>query len=388
MQHNLCLALLVWLMSFIGTRQVNGQARAASQSGTLSAIALDAAEGMIHLDVVVTDKAGKPVSGLGPGDFTLLDNGQSGKILSFHAYDSISAIPNPPVEVILVIDTLDLPSNLARSERYAVEAFLRQNGGHLAQPASVFLLSEMGLWSVGQSSNDGNALAAELIHNRDLVMVRPVRSGARANFPDVLGMKDAASLAALKALGEITTAERRKPGRKLLLWVGPGWGVGSGEYTDSSSSKEQVFGTICWFSTLLRESRTVLYSFSVGETDPLGHRYLDYLHEEQSAKRASFMSLNRKVLAAQSGGRVLDKDDDLVREIESCVREASIFYTLSFNPARTDSPDEFHALQVQVANSNLIAHTNNGYYDQPYYSDPPNPLLKRVSVEQDRKSVV
>ncbi len=38
------------------------------------------------------------------------------------------------------------------------------------------------------------------------------------------------------------------------------------------------------------------------------------------------------VLAVQSGGRVLGPDDNLVSQIDSCVQEASAFYTLIYKP--------------------------------------------------------
>ena len=79
------------------------------------------------------------------------------------------------------------------------------------------------------------------------------------------GLASPPSLDALQALGAIATAERRKPGRKLLLWVGPGSGLGSGVYNEAPGPREDTFYTICWFSTLLREARIALYSFSVGE---------------------------------------------------------------------------------------------------------------------------
>src|ERR1700722_8452956 len=41
----------------------------------------------ISIDVVVTDKSGKPVPGLQQQDFTLLDDKQPQPILSFHATD-------------------------------------------------------------------------------------------------------------------------------------------------------------------------------------------------------------------------------------------------------------------------------------------------------------
>jgi hypothetical protein len=90
-----------------------------------------ATEGLIKLDVVVTDQSGKSVAGLKPTDFTLLDNEQPQKILSFETFNGEAIKPDPPVEVILVIDTVNLPTNqipLAKSE---ADKFLRRNHGHL-----------------------------------------------------------------------------------------------------------------------------------------------------------------------------------------------------------------------------------------------------------------
>jgi hypothetical protein len=47
--------------------------------------------GLIHLDVVVTDESGKPVTGLGATDLTLFDNGQR----FFPFKDSMGFLPSP-----------------------------------------------------------------------------------------------------------------------------------------------------------------------------------------------------------------------------------------------------------------------------------------------------
>ena len=288
--------------------------------------------------------------------------------------------PNLRVKVILVIDTLDIPKDLITNERTSVEAFLCQDGGHLAQPVSIFTLAESGLWQVAETSSDGNALAAQVAHNHQSALIRSFRG--RLGTSPTLGDDDPPFLEGMKALGDIATAERRKPGRKLLLWVGPGWGKGSGAYAEGTGPKAQTLYTITWFSTLLREARIALYSFAVGETDPLFQSYKSYLQGVESAQNASYMNVYRKVLAVQSGGRVLDRSDDLVREIESCIREASVFYTLSFDPPHADHPDEYHALKVQIGRPGLTARTNTGYYNQPYYADQPEPATRLVTVEQ------
>lgn len=57
----------------------------------------------ITLDVVVDDKSGKPVTGLGQQDFTLLDNKQPQKILSFEVLQAGPATVDPPVDVVLLV---------------------------------------------------------------------------------------------------------------------------------------------------------------------------------------------------------------------------------------------------------------------------------------------
>lgn len=173
--------------------------------------ASDPGVGLIKLDVLVTDKSGAPIPGLLSTDFALLENGSPNRILSFHTE------PEPPVEVILVIDTLQIPVGLASIERTSVEAFLRSNGGHLAQPVSIFTMLDTGLWQVAEPSTDGNALATQVAHNGEVALTYKFR-----------GLASPPSLDALQALGAIATAERRKPGRKLLLWVGPGSGLEAG----------------------------------------------------------------------------------------------------------------------------------------------------------------
>lgn len=335
--------------------------------------AADSAQGLINLDVVVTDNSGKPISGLGPEDFALLDNGQPQTIISFHEFDGISFKPDPPVVVILLIDTIKMPFDLAALEREEVERFLRRNGGHLGQPVSIFGLSDSGFWTQAQPSDDGNSLAAEIASDK-LMFIR-----RRQLFQDPDG------LLGLKALGYIATADRRIPGKKLLLWIGPGWNIGSATDFETRDPKSHTFHTIYWFSTLLREARISLFSFTVGQSAP-GTRsdvYMRFLNGVESAQQASIKNLDRKVLAVQSGGRVLGPGNDLVvGQIDDCVQEGRAFYTLSFNPSHADRPAEYHSLQVQIGQPGLTARTNTGYYDQPFYSDQPNLAARRVTVEQ------
>ncbi len=97
------------------------------------------------------------------------------------------------------------------------------------------------------------------------------------------------------------------------------------------------------------------------------------------------MNSVRKVLAVQSGGRVVEGSLDLVKEIQSCTQDDGYFYRISFDPLRADHPDEYHDLKVEVNRPGLTARTTTGYYDQPYYSTDQIPAPKRISIEQLQK---
>jgi hypothetical protein len=91
----------------------------------------DPTQGMIRLDVTVTDKNGRPVTGLRQQDFTLKDNGQPAKIVSWPAFDGVTATPDPSVEVILVIDELNLPAALVSAANDEARKFLQQTEANL-----------------------------------------------------------------------------------------------------------------------------------------------------------------------------------------------------------------------------------------------------------------
>jgi VWFA-related protein len=165
--------------------------------------------------------------------------------------------------------------------------------------------------------------------------------------------------------------EARRPGRKLLIWVGPGWPMlDSDNYLFSDKDQQRYFDTIVETSSRLREARITVYS--VHAADPgLGampdrrFMYQGFLKGVKSSQQADTGNLALKVLALQSGGRILGPDNDLAGQINSCIAEVNAFYTLSFDPPHANHPDEYHDLKVQVEQPGLTVRTNTGYYNQP-----------------------
>lgn len=201
---------------------------------------LDLNSGMIRLDVVVQDGSGNPVEGLTQQDFTVLDNARHAKIRSFQAFGA-AARPSPPVEVILMVDELNMADLQISAEEHEAEDFLRQNHGHLRQPVSVYWIDKDGLSTSGPPSYDGNVLADEIRHRgeRNLIWKTPSVAADLGKLARA-GKVDKKPLYSVIALGSIAIAQRRRPGRKVMFWLGHGWqfetlGVSGGGREPSTS---------------------------------------------------------------------------------------------------------------------------------------------------------
>lgn len=282
-----------------------------------------APEGRTRLDVMVTDTAGKPVSSLGQQDFTLLDDGRPEKIASFFSFNGNTATPDTPVEIILVIDLVNLPFQQVSFVRGEVTKFLRQSGGHLSQPVSIYLLSNAGSRVLPEPSTDGKVLAETLDQNKGGIHTITSAMGLE-------GQEERFQLS-VRELQTIVADEVRKPGRKLLIWIGPGWPMLVHPELDHYSERDQVgnFATIVELSTRMREARIALYGVAPANVDGGDSMqlflYKDYLKGVKSPRQAGPGNLGLDVLATQTGGRILGPDNDLVGQINRCVADANVF---------------------------------------------------------------
>jgi len=318
-------------------------------------------EGRIHLDVLVIDSTGRPIPDLGPQDFKLLDNNQPTRILSFRSFDGVIVKPNPPVEVILLFDTVNLPLQQVAFARQEIAKFLRQNSGHLAQPVSIMLLTEAGLRVQPRPSVDGNALVTVLEQIKSGVHSINSAMGAEGDLERYQ--------LSLRQIATIAENEATRPGRKLLIWVGPGWPMlDSNSFSFSSKDRIHYFDAIVELTNKLREARIAVYSVAPQNVESDGLRrfmYQDFLKGVLSPQKADTGNLALKVLVLHSGGRILGPDNNLAEQINACIADANAFYTISFNPPRAGHADEYHDLKVQVTQPALAIRTTTGYYNEP-----------------------
>lgn len=394
MRHSVSLlALLCWTPAIAGAQQAKLPAQvqpqvwppaqgAAQPQGTTApqstpvpaqvpaapqqaAPAPEAASGQIQLNVVVTGKAGEPISGLNRSDFTLLDNNHPVDIESFHAYGGSQAASETPQQIILVIDSVNIGFQEVSYSRYGIDQFLRNDGGRLAQPVSIYWYTDNGGLEDGEGpTTDGNALAAQLDTNEGKLRTLNRSAGA-------WGAIERFEMS-VRVIENIAEQAARQPGRKLLIWIGPGWPILDNPNMQMSWKDEQgLFRNIVELSTLIRQAQMQIYSVTPGMPNNFTYLYQSYIKGVKKPSQVALPDLDLKVLAVQSGGQAMSPSNDLASEIGKCARDASAYYTISFTPAHADEPNQYHELKLHVDKPGLTARTNTGYYSDPDWKTQP-----------------
>lgn len=317
------------------------------------------ATGDMTLNVVVTQKSGPPVSGLEQADFTVLVNKVPQTITGFQPMRGREA----PVEVIMVIDDVNTGIEHIAYERSEIDKFFKLDGGKLSYPMALAFVTDQGIKLQESFSTDGNALAAAL-DQYTLNLHTILRSGGIYSAEERFDVS-------MKSLYELLTHEATRPGRKLILWMSPGWpllsGAGVQEQIDNRQ-QQQIFKEVMELSSLMRQANVTLYSI-----DPLGAAdfgtrsfwWQDYTKGLNKTSQAEWGDLALQVLAVQSGGMVLQTGNDITQYVQRCVSDAQAYYQISFVPTLEQKKNEvYHHIEVKVNKGGLTARTRQGYYTQ------------------------
>jgi len=337
--------------------------------GPLSASDPVARDGLFSIDVVVADSAGNPVSDLGPGDFTLLDNGQPAKIRTLH--HSLAA-SEPAPELIFVLDGINLPPQQLTRTEAAVARFLRRNGGRLEGACFLYRLTRAGLFSSTMYTRDGNVLANEVEQHKSPRIVWKAGGADVSNSLFSFEQRLQSGPPDLRALGSVAIDQWEIAGRKVVVWIGPAWPVNAGSTS---------FGDATELSTRLREARITLDNVNVWPNPDRSFNPQD-LEAPRSQLDMRPAKLALQVIATHTGGLVLDSSRELDRDIERCVDRERSYYTLTFNPPHTEKMDEYRDIRVQVNRPALTVRSVMGYYNEPVYFDSPRPGIEKVTVAQ------
>jgi len=209
---------------------------------------------------------------------------------------------------------------------------------------------------VGKTTLDGNALADAVHAIKPAVHTIHSAAGGEA-------LLERFQLSG-RALGAITAREVQAPGRKMMVWIGPGWPIlRQTDVNYNARSHELNFDAIASLTNHLRQARMVLCSAGGG----IDFTVQDLMKPVKSPKEASSANLAVQVLALQSGGRTLDAGNRShpADQLNACVQELGASYTVTFDPPAGERAFTYHALKVTVAKPGLRVNTTAGYYAEP-----------------------
>lgn len=308
-----------------------------------------------------------------------------------------------PAQLVLVIDAVNSSlQDLVRGED-AVQAILKASRGPLPQPTSVVILSDTAGHSAGKSATKDSTT----LHQRELFAHRIPASRDAAAISDQLnsyklglhrilqaqagpGQAERVQLS-LEALSFIAKAEASEPGAKVLVWVGNGWPFLS---KSNARSSEQLFDSIVYFSDLLRSARIILYSVSPEGVTSQDHSaetegfllssrpgsiqangyapnipveltpdyYKQFLKGVHDPAQSNPNDLALQVLAYNSGGLVLQQNNDLKSQILQCISDTQYISSLSYDPETKGGMTVFHEITVKRSGDNQLLRTQAGFY--------------------------
>jgi VWFA-related protein len=318
----------------------------------------------ITLHVVVSGKKGGPVAGLQQSDFAVRLDKKPVPILGFRAVQA-SAPDSEPVRTILLIDAVNINITHLAYERTQIDHYLRQNGGKLSQPLTLVVLTDTGVKITPEPSQDGNVLADFL---------KQTETGLR-EFTSRKGVYDWIEQFQIsaKALRDLATYEVNRPGRKILVWISPGWPLLSGpEINLSAKDQKNLFNQLVFLSSALLQANMTLTSVDpIGVADSISYNtefYKNFIKGVPSQNQMQIGNLALQVFSLQSGGQVLNASNDVTQLLDQATADAENFYDITIAIPPADHPSQYHDVSVTVEKAGLpglTARTRTGFYAQP-----------------------
>ena len=337
---------------------------------------------LVVVDVVVTDRSGKPVRDLSGPDFTVLEDGVPQTIASFEAPEPVadqavqktdtpqrprestgsSKAPTqatPPALNILVLDELNSEVIDQAYARRAIEKFLRQHGPQLAQPTSLMILGQKRLELLHDFTLNAAALA-EALHRRHAELPFGLMTAEFGGAGERLSKS-------LWALQQIAAANNRFEGRKNVIWVGPGFPMLNPMQALDPADRPRFQAVIREDANILVEARVSIYTVNPRglEVSPVmygtgsGDNFFTGTQDQTTGE------LLFENLAPLTGGRIVRLRNDVDAAISESVEDGAAYYSVAYYPSNHRWNGKFRRIEVKLGDATLRARTRQGYFAVP-----------------------
>ena len=382
---------------------------------------------VVNVDVYVTDRDGKRVTGLTKDDFEITENGKTVAITNFYAVEGGQAklvgdeppappptVPGPPgkkaqapplpedqrLRLIVYIDNFNLqPFNRNRVMR-ELRVFLAQKVNRGDQVMLVTydrsthvrqtFTSDMDL--VNSALLDIEKISAQGVHaaseRRDaLRQIEDSRSAAEAegiarSYAESTFNDLSFSIDALK---DLVTSLAGMPGRKAILYVSDGLQMIAGQdvyYAVQSKYGEQTVGLTTSiqydasrrFNELAAQANANRVTFYT--IDAAGLRvYSSISAENQTAGQGIYIDSVQisnlqaplQMLAEKTGGFAIINRNEFLPALQKVAEDFGSYYSLGYTPTHYGD-GRYYKIDVKVKRKGLVARHREGYRDKSFES--------------------
>jgi VWFA-related protein len=339
---------------------------------------------LVVLDVVVTDKAGKPVDGLTAKDFQIFEDDKPQHI---HSLDSpathtlsapsiaagITAVFDPaqpasfghsPVDV-LIFDQLNTHFADSSFARRCLHDYLSRQPALLPQPTTLLTVYDNHFKMLQGFTRDRDALL-RAVAAAPVEYPWKLEVNGKAEYGPVERLDQS-----LRALEEIAQSYARIPGRKNLIWVGGGFPTINPTTIDGDDAQE-VKDALQHVTDILLDLHVTLYaidpsSTAAGMTEITDSSQAEFLMNAGDALSGGFDPFGANDdfdrLGPVTGGRVIRGRNDIGEQIASSADLGAHYYTISYTPSSSsEAAAQYRKIRVVPLRPGLTATTRTGYY--------------------------
>lgn len=364
----------------------------------------------VSVDVIVTDKDGKPVLDLTQNDFSVAEDGKPQTIDNFSIVklDAIDAVESGPPRQIR--DDLDEEREAARPDVrlfvILLDDYHVQRGNDLSvkKPLTDFIQNQLApadmiaimypltpVTDLRFSRNRDAAISAIQKFEGRKYDYRPrnMFEEKYANYPAqvVERVRNQVTMDALKGAAMKMGALRE--GRKSIIFVSEGFtGLLPAQMNDPIASMPG-FGNPCRNTAgcggqatamdQLMSDQDMLYDMqqvfnasarmntSVYPVDPRGLAVFEYGVERgvtvtQDATTLRQMQDTLHVLASNTDGRAILNRNDLAAGMKQIIRDSSSYYLLGYNSSQAPTDGKFHTIKVNIKRRGVEVRARKGYW--------------------------
>ena len=352
-------------------------ANADSQKADTSGLIFHQSVRRVVVDVVVSDSNGKPVSGLGADDFSILEDGKPQRIRFFdvHDFDSLSdSLPKLPESLpantfvnvpagpergplyVLLLDLVDMGVDDQPRAREELLKFIRSKP--LGTRFAIFVYSD-GLHLVQGFTEDRNVLAAAVDPKNPRSHIPRIflyadNYQAYSSLPHVL-------INIAKFLAEL-------PGHKNVIWLSASFPSSLMPSGDPSTEGLSINDEVKEATDTLARGQIAVYPVDVRGL--IDSHVMARPNGGGMATTTDSIALNANHMTEQeiadaTGGRAFYNTNDVATALTEATETGGHYYTVSYSPSNQNYNGRLRHIHVELSKRGCRLSYRRSYYGNP-----------------------